>query len=170
MVAYSVSKLLGLESKKGLKSILEFTGLNHRLQFVCKKNEVEYYNDSISTIPQATIAALKSLENVQTLILGGKDRGIDYSILKDILFEFKTLKNIVFVSEAGKRMSTIIKPNPSKDSQTLFSNDYKEIVAWCKLKTEKDHKVLLSPAAASYDMFKNFEQRGQVFMDLVKND
>lgn len=170
MVAYSVAKFLGLESDEGLKSILEFTGLNHRLQFVCKKNGVEYYNDSISTIPQATLAALKSLENVQTLILGGKDRGIDYSILKDILFEFKTLKNIVFVSEAGKRMSTIIKPNPEKETQTLFSSDYKEIVAFCKQKTEKDYKVLLSPAAASYDMFKNFEERGDVFVALVLGD
>ncbi len=170
MVAYNVAKLLGLESEGGLKSILEFNGLEHRLQFVCKKDEVEYYNDSISTIPQATIAALNSLKNVETLILGGKDRGIDYSILKDILFEFKDLKNIVFVGEAGKRMSNIIIPDKSKGSKFLISNDYKEIVLWCKSNTEKRKKVLLSPAAASYDMFKNFEERGKVFMELVNQD
>ena len=170
MVAYNVAKFLGMESEEGLKSILEFNGLEHRLQFVCKKDGVEYYNDSISTIPQATLAALNSLKNVETLILGGKDRGIDYSILKDILFEFKDLKNIVFVGEAGKRMSNIIRNNKSKETRFLISNDYKEIVSWCKVNTKKGMKVLLSPAAASYDMFKNFEERGKTFMELVKQD
>lgn len=170
MVAYNVAKFLGLESEEGLKSILEFNGLEHRLQFVCKKDEVDYYNDSISTIPQATLAALNAIKNVETLILGGKDRGIDYSILKDILFEFEDLKNIVFVGEAGKRMSNIIRNNASKETQFLISNDYKEILSWCKANTKKDKKVLLSPAAASYDMFKNFEERGKIFMDLVNQD
>ncbi|MFA7133288.1 MAG: cyanophycin synthetase, partial [Bacteroidales bacterium] len=153
-----------------LKSIIEFNGLEHRLQFVCERDEVTYYNDSISTIPQATLAALRSLKNVQTLILGGKDRGIDYSILKNILFEFEDLKNIVFVSEAGKRISKIIIDNNSKDINYLFSNNFDEIVTWCKTKTQKGKKVLLSPAAASYDMFKNFEERGNTFMYLVNQD
>lgn len=170
MVAYTIAKELGLETDKGLKSILEFSGLEHRLQFVCSKDHIEYYNDSISTIPQATIAALESLPNVQTLILGGKDRAIDYSILENILFDFPNLKHIAYVGEAGRRMSTIIKTNPSKESLFLFTDNYNEIVNWCKTHTQKGSKVLLSPAAASYDMFKNFEQRGQVFMDLVKND
>lgn len=170
MVAYNVAKFLGMESEEGLRSILEFNGLEHRLQFVCEKNGVEYYNDSISTIPQATLAALSSLKNVETLILGGKDRGIDYSILKDILFEFNDLKNIVFVGEAGKRISSLIRNNKSKETEFLISNDYKEIVSWCKANTEKGKKVLLSPAAASYDMFKNFEERGRTFIELVKQD
>ncbi|MDD4830045.1 MAG: UDP-N-acetylmuramoyl-L-alanine--D-glutamate ligase [Bacteroidales bacterium] len=170
MIAYNVAKFLGKESEEGLKSIIEFNGLEHRLQFVCERDEVTYYNDSISTIPQATLAALRSLKNVQTLILGGKDRGIDYSILKNILFEFEDLKNIVFVSEAGKRISKIIIENNSKDINYLFSNNFDEIVTWCKTKTQKGKKVLLSPAAASYDMFKNFEERGNTFMYLVNQD
>ncbi|HBN05976.1 MAG TPA: UDP-N-acetylmuramoyl-L-alanine--D-glutamate ligase, partial [Bacteroidales bacterium] len=92
MVAYEVAKFLGVESEEGLKEVLEFKGLEHRLEFVCLKDGVEYYNDSISTIAQTTIAALNSLEGVQTLILGGKDRGVDYSELANILIDYKDLK------------------------------------------------------------------------------
>ncbi|MFA6368412.1 MAG: hypothetical protein WCX10_07645, partial [Bacteroidales bacterium] len=84
--------------------------------------------------------------------------------------EFEDLKNIVFVSEAGKRISKIIIENNSKDINYLFSNNFDEIVTWCKTKTQKGKKVLLSPAAASYDMFKNFEERGNTFMYLVNQD
>lgn len=167
IIAYEVAKFLGVESKKGLKDVLEFKGLEHRLEFVCSKDGVEYYNDSISTIAQTTIAALNSLEGVQTLILGGKDRGVDYSELENILFDYKDLKNIAFVGEAGKRMKELIRENPKKKSQFLVSNDYKEIVDWCKNNTSKGKKVLLSPAASSYDMFTNFEERGRVFKDYI---
>ena len=170
MVAYEVAKFLGMESEEGLKEVLEFKGLEHRLEFVCYKDGVEYYNDSISTIAQTTIAALNSLEGVQTLILGGKDRGVDYSELSNILIDYKDLKNIAFVGEAGRRIKNLIKENPEKKSQFLVSDNYKEIVNWCKKNTKKGKKVLLSPAASSYDMFTNFEERGRLFKELVNED
>ncbi|MDD4703851.1 MAG: hypothetical protein PHE28_05915, partial [Bacteroidales bacterium] len=170
MVAYEVAKFLGVESEEGLKEVLEFKGLEHRLEFVCYKDGVEYYNDSISTIAQTTIAALNSLEGVQTLILGGKDRGVDYSELANILIDYKDLKNIAFVGEAGRRIKDLINENPEKKSQFLVSDNYKEIVNWCKKNTKKGKKVLLSPAASSYDMFTNFEERGRVFKELVNED
>jgi UDP-N-acetylmuramoylalanine--D-glutamate ligase len=170
MVAYEVAKFLGVESEEGLKEVLEFKGLEHRLEFVCLKDGVEYYNDSISTIAQTTIAALNSLGGVQTLILGGKDRGVDYSELENILIDYKDLKNIAFVGVAGRRIKDLINENPEKKSQFLVSDNYKEIVNWCKKNTKKGKKVLLSPAASSYDMFTNFEERGRVFKELVNED
>ncbi len=167
MLAYEAAKFLKTESKKGLNQILEFKGLEHRLEFVGTINKIDYYNDSISTIPQTTISALNSLEGVQTIILGGKDRGIDYSVLQNILYDYKDLKNIVFVGKAGEKMQKLIKQNPKKKSLFLISNNYNEIVAWCKQVTSKGKKVLLSPAASSYDSFKNFEERGKVFKQLV---
>ncbi|MDR0971798.1 MAG: UDP-N-acetylmuramoyl-L-alanine--D-glutamate ligase [Bacteroidales bacterium] len=167
--AYYAAKAMKMENENGLKSVLSFKGLPNRMQFVETINGVDYYNDSISTIPQATLAALDALGNVETLILGGMDRGIDYSILKNILFDYPSLKNIAFVGKAGKRMKKIIKKNSKKKSLFLDTNNYKEIVQWCIRITESGSTVLLSPAAASYDQFKNFEKRGEKFSSLVKN-
>ena len=80
-----VSKLLNVEQNVLNKSIEEFKGLEHRLEYVGEFKDIHFYNDSISTIPQATIEAIKALQNVDTLILGGFDRGIDYQPLYDFL-------------------------------------------------------------------------------------
>jgi UDP-N-acetylmuramoylalanine--D-glutamate ligase len=140
--------------------------LSHRLEFVAERNGVKYYNDSISTIPQASIEAIKALKDVQTIILGGMDRGIDYSPLTEQIDNFK-IKNIVFVGQAGRRMKNEMQEKVNK-FQILVSDDYSEIVKWCSINTEKGMICLLSPAASSYDMFKNFEHRGEVFSQLVK--
>lgn len=142
-----------------------FQPLAHRLEYVGEKNGVVYYNDSISTIPQATIEALKALKKVQTLILGGMDRGIDYSPLVEQIGEYE-VKNIAFVGEAGRRMHKEMKEK-ANNYNCLLSDDYKEIVSWCKANTQKEKICLLSPAASSYDMFTNFEHRGEVFKQLI---
>ena len=156
----------GAEKSLALKTAKTFLPLAHRLELVCEKNGVIYYNDSISTIPQASLEALKALKKVQTIILGGMDRGIDYSPLIEKIQDFE-LKNIVFVGEAGRRMYKEMQ-NKAKEFNILISDDYNNIVKWCSLNTEKGKICLLSPAASSYDMFKNFEHRGEVFSNLVK--
>lgn len=167
LAALQVSKIYGLDQNKAEKSAMSFKWLPHRLAFVGTVNWIKFYNDSISTIPQATIAALKSLWNVDTLILWWMDRGIDYLVLKDGLKEFE-VKNIAFVWDAGKRIYEILNKNWYKINH-IISNDYKQIVKWCKENTEKWKICLLSPAAPSYDMFKNFEERGNLFSKLVLN-
>lgn len=142
-----------------------FLPLAHRLEYVTEKNGITYYNDSISTIPQATLEALKALKTVQTLILGGMDRGIDYSPLVEQIGEYE-VKNIAFVGEAGRRMHKEMKEK-ANDYNVLLSDDYKEIISWCASNTEKNKICLLSPAASSYDMFTNFEHRGEVFKKLI---
>lgn len=161
-----VENLQNFSKQQAIDSALKFKGLEHRLQFVTNLNGVDYYNDSISTIPQATIAALKSLGNVSTLILGGMDRGINYTPLATIVEDFK-VKHIAFVGKAGERMFKIIK-DKSSDFDYLLSNDWNEITTWVKQKAERGTSVLLSPAASSYDQFKNFEYRGKAFVELIK--
>lgn len=163
--AILASQEFGAKKEEAETTAKNFQPLAHRLEYVGEKNGVVYYNDSISTIPQATIEALKALKTVQTLILGGMDRGIDYSPLVEQIGEFE-VKNIAFVGQAGKRIYKEMKEK-ANNYNCLLSDDYKEIISWCKANTQKEKICLLSPAASSYDMFTNFEHRGEVFKQLI---
>ena len=142
-----------------------FHGLHHRLEKIGTCQGITWYDDSISTIPAAAIAAVRALGRVDTLILGGFDRGIDYSPLVAFLKE-TPLKNVVFVGKAGRRiyeeLSTFHFP-----LSTLIEDDYTKIVPWCAAHTPQGGVVLLSPAAASYDAFRNFEHRGDFFREQI---
>ncbi len=159
------SQEFGAKKEEAETTAKNFQPLAHRLEYVGEKNGVVYYNDSISTIPQATLEALKALKKVRTLILGGMDRGIDYSPLVEQIGEFE-VKNIAFVGEAGRRIYKEMKEK-ANNYNCLLSDNYKEIVSWCKANTQKEKICLLSPAASSYDMFTNFEHRGEVFKQLI---
>ena len=164
IAAVKAVESIGIDEKESVKHTMTFKGLEHRMQFIGEKDGILYYDDSISTIPQATLAAIKSLPNVSTLILGGMDRGIDYSPLKEIN-NIATLNNIVFVGNAGKRMYEYIGKN--KQFNILITDDWQKIVEFCKTNAPKGTSVLLSPAASSYDQFKNFEHRGSYFKNLI---
>nr|NWJ51154.1 UDP-N-acetylmuramoyl-L-alanine--D-glutamate ligase [Bacteroidota bacterium] len=167
MAAILACKLSGINDKAILNGIEDFKGLEHRIEFVGCYHEINYYNDSISTIPQAAIAAVETLKNVDTLILGGFDRGIDYSILIEYL-KSATLRNVIFVGAAGARIHQLL-IEAGIDNKFFFStNDYREVVAKAREITKPGSICLLSPAAASYDQFKNFEERGNYFKELVK--
>ena len=115
------------------------------------------------------IAIGESLKNVDTLILGGKDRGIDYSPLFSFLPE-SGVSNLIFIGEAGKRIRNGIEKLPKNTNQRLFTiNQFSEISELIRLHTRPGAICLLSPAAASYDQFKNFEERGEVFRKIAEN-
>ncbi len=168
MAALSVAKILALDMEKAVESVLGFETLAHRMQFVGEKEGVLYYDDSISTVPQATLAALKALNRVDTLILGGMDRGIDYSVLVKELPEYG-LRNIAFTGKAGRRMASLME-NAALQYNCIIEDDYENIVSWCRKVTKPGTICLLSPAASSYDRFKNFEERGRLFRELVLKD
>ncbi len=142
-----------------------FHGLRHRMEKVGTVAGITWYDDSISTIPAAAIAAVKALGRVDTLILGGFDRGIDYSPLVDFL-KVAHLCNVVFVGKAGKRIYNQLSTFNFQFS-TLIEDDYIKIVPWCACHTPQGGVVLLSPAAASYDAFKNFEHRGDFYREQI---
>ncbi len=145
-------------------SIFNFKGLRHRLEKVGMYQGITWYDDSISTIPEATINAVRALGRVDTLILGGFDRGIDYQPLVDFLQEHP-IQNLVFVGAAGRRIKTQFS---IFNFQFIVEDDYEKIVPWCAAHTPRGGVVLLSPAAASYDAFKNFEHRGDFFAEQIK--
>ena len=142
-----------------------FHGLRHRMEKVGTVAGITWYDDSISTIPAAAIAAVKALGRVDTLILGGFDRGIDYSPLVDFL-KVAHLCNVVFAGKAGKRIYNQLSTFNFQFS-TLIEDDYTKIVPWCACHTPQGGVVLLSPAAASYDAFKNFEHRGDFYREQI---
>ena len=142
-----------------------FHGLPHRLEFVATINGVTYYNDSISTIPEATERAVEALGNVQTVLIGGLDRGIDYDGLADFLASGR-VAHVIFMYESGRRVQALTEQRSPK-AALYYEKDLKSAVALAK-KITSSGSVLLSPAAASYGDFKNFEERGERFREEVK--
>lgn len=164
MAARLVAHACGIKEDEIIKSIKKFKGLPHRLEFVGEFDGVKYYNDSISTIPEATIMAIESLENVETVLIGGLDRGIHYEKLVNYL-ENSKVKNIILMYDTGKRIRTLINRDGVK-----YVEDLEDAVKLAKKITTKGNICLLSPAAASYGFFKNFEERGEAFCRLVRGE
>ena len=165
LVALRVAQLVARQPLSTFRVPLStFQGLRHRMEFVGRYAGIDWYDDSISTIPAAAIAAVQALPRVDTLILGGFDRGIDYTSLVEFLKE-NPIQNLVFVGAAGRRIHSATQL--FSHSATLIEDDYTKIVAWCAAHTPQGGVVLLSPAAASYDAFRNFEHRGDFFREQI---
>jgi UDP-N-acetylmuramoylalanine--D-glutamate ligase len=167
MAASAACFLSGVSTHQIGLGIRSFNGLEHRIELVGNFADIIWYNDSIATIPEATIEAVKTLQIVDTVILGGFDRGIEY----DILYPFLNtcgVSNIIFVGEAGKRMKNEFSEFGIENINIYSATDYKQVVTIASTRTGKGKICLLSPAAASYDMFKNFEERGNVYKKNVR--
>lgn len=164
MFALGVSELLGLELEKSISSICNFKTLPHRLEFVGNFDGVSFYDNCIGTTPEATIEVIKALGNVDTLIIGGMDRGIDYSEFVKFLDE-SHIGNIVCMPKTGHDIASKLKSANAICVETL-----EEAVAVSKKVTQKGMSCLISPAAASYGFFKNFEEKGNRFQSLVKGE
>lgn len=159
------TQIFGCEDKACRKAIEEFEGLAHRMQYVGKINGVDYYNDSISTIPQATLQAIKSISNTKTVLIGGMDRHINYDVLIEFIRNHPEYTYILSY-ESGKRIYDSV----SDLSSCRYVKDLTESVALAKEITPEGGACILSPAAASYGYFKNFEERGDRYMQLVREN
>jgi len=159
---------LNLSLEKALESIRNFKPLPHRQELLGEKHGLRFINDSISTIPQSAIYAVKAFEKIDYLIIGGFDRGIDYTSLVDFL-SVSTFRRVYFLGASGER---ILKALMGRN--TRFNFGYSWHPQLQNIKNEllglTEGTVLLSPAAASYDAFSNFEERGnyfrQIFLEL----
>ena len=159
MFVMAVSEIMNLDREKTISTIRNFKPLEHRLEYVGTVNEVDYYNDSIATIPEATICSIEALKNVNTLIVGGKDRGVN---LEKLIMFLKTsqVKNIICMPKTGEYIAEALK---TENKKIIKVSHMEEAVNEAKKITEKNTICLLSPAAASYGFFKNFEERGNIF-------
>lgn len=164
MFVLAVSEILNLNLEKTIESIKNMKGLEHRLEFVGKIEGIEFYNDSISTVPESTIQGIEALKNVNTIIVGGNDRGLDLTLLIEYLRK-SSIENIICISMTGEYIYNQLK---TSGKNVVKLNDLKEAVNLSKKITKKDAICLLSPAASSYDQFKNFEERGSKFKEYVR--
>lgn len=166
-ISYYICSNIYIISNEEFKSALkDFKGLAHRLEYVTTKDGVKYYDDSISTIGETTIEGVKALKDVNTLILGGMDRKIDYSNLEDFILQNKKLENLILMPDTGKRIYKELQEK-GNNKDCYLVNNLEEAVKKAKEVTKKDMICLLSPASASYGFFKNFEERGTTFQELV---
>lgn len=168
LFAAIVCNLSGLSSEEIEAGLATFKPLEHRLEFAGVAAGITFYNDSISTIPEATIEAVRALANTDTLILGGKDRGIDYSALIDFLAS-SSIMNFMFTGPAGKRMMTMLENKIVTGKNLIWVSNWSDLPALILHHTKKGSICLLSPAASSYDRFVNFEERGKVFKKMVED-
>ncbi|MBI4972606.1 MAG: UDP-N-acetylmuramoyl-L-alanine--D-glutamate ligase, partial [Candidatus Omnitrophica bacterium] len=144
-----------------LETFREFRGLEHRLEYVGEINKVKFINDSKSTTVESCLWALKNTPSPIVLIAGGREKGNDYSPIRDLAQQ--KVKEIVLIGEArqkiGQAFSDIL---PTEEAQTL-----EEAVRRAFAKASPGDSVLLSPMCKSFDMFANFEERGRAFKKVV---
>ena len=149
----------------GLES---FTGLPHRLKFVAEKNGVKYYDDSISTTPGSAIVALKAFTEPKILILGGSDKGADYTELAQEIARQQMRAVIVNGANASEIIEILHKNKVSCQVIQLEMSAMSTVVEMAANQAQPGDVVILSPAAASFDMFKSYNDRGEQFVAAVE--
>ena len=164
MFVILISQLYKLDLNKVLESIKNFKPLSHRMEYVGKYNDINFYDDAIATIPDATINAVKALKNVDTLIFGGMDRHIDYNLLIEYL-NTGVVRNLICMPTTGYMVADKL---TNKDINIYKIESLEEAVKLAKEVTEKEKICLMSPAAASYEYYKNFEEKGNAYQEFVK--
>lgn len=162
VIDFFIAHMFQISYEKSLQALHSYQPLPHRLQNIGIYHEIKWYDDSISTICETTIQALQTLPETETLLLGGMDRGIDYTPLAQYLQEHR-VKNIILMYDSGKVMQSLL-------DNCIYVKDLQEAVQVAKEVTSPGKTVLLSPAAASYGFFKNFEDRGNCFQAYIKDE
>ena len=161
LAAACAGSLMGCAPDRIRQAVREFKAVEHRLEYVATIRGVDYYNDSKATNIDATIKALEAFPGNIHLILGGKDKGSDYTVLNDLLR--KRVKRVYTIGAAAAKIESQIKNVEVVHAETLEHALHKANAA-----AEPGDVVLLAPACASFDQFKNYEQRGQVFKEIVR--
>jgi UDP-N-acetylmuramoylalanine--D-glutamate ligase len=159
----TIAKSLGIEDKSICESFESFEGVEHRLEFVRELNGVVFINDSKATNVDSVWYALRSFDKPLRLILGGKDKGNDYSVLNEPVRE--RVKKIYAIGSSAEKVYNHFKDIVETEIKNSFESAIKDAYA----EADEGDIVLLSPACASFDMFDNYEHRGRVFKEIVRS-
>jgi len=160
LAAIACGVLLGCDAAAIRRGVQNFKAVEHRLEYVATIRGVEYYNDSKATNVDATIKALESFPSGVHLILGGKDKGSDYSVLNDLLRQ--RVKRVYTIGAAAEKIQSHIV------AEVIAAKTLENAVKQASTSADPGDIVLLAPACASFDQFQNYEHRGRVFKELVR--
>lgn len=164
MMALEVINKLGLDVHKAISDIESFYGLEHRMERVGVYRGITFFNDTIATIPEATMLACKTIDKLDTLIFGGQDRGIDYSDFISYLNK-SSIKNFICMPTTGYKLAELL----DESKHNIYKIESLEEAVKCAYEVTQDGKCcLLSPAAASYEAFKNFEEKGKKYKEYIE--
>jgi UDP-N-acetylmuramoylalanine--D-glutamate ligase len=161
LAAVCAGALMGCAAEKIRQAVREFKAVEHRLEYVATIRGVDYYNDSKATNVDATIKALESFPANIHLILGGKDKGSDYTLLNHLLRQ--RVKRVYTIGAAAAKIESQI-----KGVEVVRADTLENALRKANAVAEPGDVVLLAPACASFDQFNNYEQRGQVFKEIVR--
>ncbi len=171
--AKQVGKVFKISNKAISTAIKQFKFLPHRLECIGKFKDIEFYNDSLSTVPEAAIGALDFLGNkVQTLILGGLDRGLSFHRLAKRIVNSK-VKTVILFPDTGERIWDAIQLASLSKGKKLpkhfwVSKSMEEAIILAYQNTKRGKICLLSPASASFNLFRDYKERGDLFKKYVK--
>ena len=168
----AIAAVSGLVSKEVIVNVAKtFGGVEHRIELVRTLDGVKYYNSSIDSSPNRTINTLRVFPNKVIMIAGGKDKGIPYDEIGPALAEH--VKVLILIGATSDKIqealdAEINKTGNGKDIEVIRATSYEDAVNTARSKAHDGDVVLLSPASTSFDMFRNFEERGNLFKKIVK--
>jgi len=163
MAVICAAKIFNLDNEKIIKSLQTFEGVEHRLELVREIDGVKFVNDSKATNVDSVCYALRSFDEPIFLILGGQDKGNDYSQIKNLVIE--KVKKIYAIGSSAEKIFNFF----HKDVKVEIKKSFDEVLTAAVNEAREGDVVLLSPACASFDMFDNYEHRGQSFKEAVNS-
>jgi UDP-N-acetylmuramoylalanine--D-glutamate ligase len=166
LAAACAGALMGCSPEKIRQAVRDFKAVEHRLEFVATIRGVDYYNDSKATNVDATIKALESFPANIHLILGGKDKGSDYTVLNDLLRQ--RVKRVYTIGAAAAKIESQIISPKNGGPELVHAETLENAVRKASAVAQPGDVVLLAPACASFDQFKSYEHRGKVFKEIVR--
>ena len=166
--AITASYLAGASLSAIRKTVFEFKGLEHRLELVRKLKGITFYNDSFSTTPETAIAAINSFSEPITIILGGSDKGSDFTDLGKTIIKTKNIKTLILIGQMAPKIKKAINQAGHFQGKIIWQPETMDQMVKEALETSNSGEVvILSPACASFDMFDNYKDRGNQFKKAV---
>ena len=169
MAAALAARSAGASDEAIISTAKKFKGLEHRLEYVGEKQGLKFYNDSFSTTPETAIAAINSFTEPEIVILGGSRKKSDFTALGNAVADVKNIKALIVIGEEGDKIqASIDNAGGFKNFILTGAKNMEEIFQQIKSVAQKGDIVLLSPACASFGMFKNYKDRGEQFKKFAK--